>query len=333
MKNVTTPATWTQTTATGSLPAGMTVIEPNSVAVGGLVEADDVRGPRRRHQRARHGHGRHRRVHDAGHRRDGRDRADRSDRARPQGPQGPAGADGAPGAPVPGRSGRPRVRAVPPVPPARRRTRSSGENGRVGSPDGPVATCGTPRRCASCAARATSGGASRSRFGNRTVTRGRLVTCGSNPRPIVGARIDVVHVLPGNKRRRKTGLRSRANGRADADPADRPAHPHDRVLLPPGPALDAGHLARDAAPDGAQQPRPHPALGGGADTQRTDLRALLQEGPQSLQDVVDVLVADRQRRQQAQRGGAGRVERRGAGRAARGARARARRRRRSRRPA
>jgi hypothetical protein len=52
-----------------------------------------------------------------------------------------------------------------------------------------------------------------SRFGTRTVTRGRLVTCGSNPRPIIGARVDVVHVLPGNKRRRKTGLRSRANGR------------------------------------------------------------------------------------------------------------------------
>ena len=51
-----------------------------------------------------------------------------------------------------------------------------------------------------------------SQFGTRTVTRGRLVTCGSNPRPIVGARVDVVHVLPGNKRRRKTGLRSRANG-------------------------------------------------------------------------------------------------------------------------
>ena len=45
------------------------------------------------------------------------------------------------------------------------------------------------------------------------MTRGRLVTCGANPRPIVGARIDVVHVLPGNKRRRKTGLRSRADGR------------------------------------------------------------------------------------------------------------------------
>jgi hypothetical protein len=51
-----------------------------------------------------------------------------------------------------------------------------------------------------------------SRFGTRTVTRGRLVTCGSNPRSIVGARIDVVHVLPNGQRRRKTGLRSRAGG-------------------------------------------------------------------------------------------------------------------------
>ena len=87
----------------------------------------------------------------------------------------------------------------------------SGENGRIGSPDGPVATCG---RLSMRFVRGTRnlGSSHRVRFGRRTVTRGRLVTCGSNPRPIVGARIDVVHVLPGNKRRRKTGLRSRANG-------------------------------------------------------------------------------------------------------------------------
>lgn len=87
----------------------------------------------------------------------------------------------------------------------------SGENGRIGSPTGPVATCG---RLSMRFVRGTRNLGSRHtvRFGTRTVTRGRLVTCGSNPRPIVGARIDVVHVLPGNKRRRKTGLRSRANG-------------------------------------------------------------------------------------------------------------------------
>lgn len=91
-------------------------------------------------------------------------------------------------------------------------TGSSGENGRVGSPTGPRATCGRldmffvrgPKRV---------GRSFASRFGTRTVTRGRLVTCGSNPRPIVGARIDVVHVLPNGKRLRKTGMRSRAGGK------------------------------------------------------------------------------------------------------------------------
>lgn len=89
----------------------------------------------------------------------------------------------------------------------------SGENGRVGSSDGPRATCGRldmffVRRGFTSAGRSFT-----SRFGTRTVTRGRLVTCGSKPRPIIGARVDVVHVLSNGQRRRKTGLRSRANGR------------------------------------------------------------------------------------------------------------------------
>ncbi len=90
----------------------------------------------------------------------------------------------------------------------------SGENGRVGSSEGPVATCG---RLEMHFVRGRTGNAGRtftSRLGTRVVTRGRLVTCGSNPRPIIGARIDIVHVLPGNKRRRKTGLRTRAEGRS-----------------------------------------------------------------------------------------------------------------------
>jgi hypothetical protein len=90
-------------------------------------------------------------------------------------------------------------------------TASSGENGRVGSSDGPRATCGRLEMHFMRGLR-PAGRAITSRYGTRTVTRGRLVTCGSNPRPIVGARVDVVHVLPGDKRRRKTGLRSRANG-------------------------------------------------------------------------------------------------------------------------
>jgi hypothetical protein len=89
----------------------------------------------------------------------------------------------------------------------------SGENGRVGSPTGPVATCGRLEMHFVRGMR-NLGTSFTSRFGNRTVTRGRLVTCGADPKPIIGARIDVVHVLPGNKRRRKTGLRTRAQGKS-----------------------------------------------------------------------------------------------------------------------
>jgi hypothetical protein len=94
-----------------------------------------------------------------------------------------------------------------------RTTGSSGENGRVGTSTGPRATCGR-LEMHFVRGRATNAGRSfTSRFGNRTVSRGRLVTCGANPRSIVGARIDVVHILPNGDRRRKTGLRSRAAGR------------------------------------------------------------------------------------------------------------------------
>jgi len=94
-----------------------------------------------------------------------------------------------------------------------RTTASSGENGRIGSSTGPRATCGR-LEMHFVRGRATNAGRSfTSRFGNRTVTRGRLVTCGANPRSIVGARIDVVHRLANGETRRKTGMRSRAAGR------------------------------------------------------------------------------------------------------------------------
>lgn len=51
-----------------------------------------------------------------------------------------------------------------------------------------------------------------STYGNRVVTRGRIVSCGG--KSIVGGRIDVFHVIRGKKVRiRKTGIRSRALGR------------------------------------------------------------------------------------------------------------------------
>ena len=86
---------------------------------------------------------------------------------------------------------------------------SDRENGRIGSPTGPRATCGR------VSMRFVRGGRNTltNTIGTRVVTRGRLVSCGSNPRPIVGARIDVIHVLPDGRRLRKTGLRSRGDGR------------------------------------------------------------------------------------------------------------------------
>jgi hypothetical protein len=86
---------------------------------------------------------------------------------------------------------------------------SDRENGRIGSPTGARATCGRVEM------HFVRGGrrALTNTIGTRVVTRGRLMSCGSRPRPIVGARIDVIHVLPDGRRLRKTGLRSRGDGR------------------------------------------------------------------------------------------------------------------------
>lgn len=83
------------------------------------------------------------------------------------------------------------------------------ENGRIGSPTGPRATCGK------VSMRFVRGGGRTltNRLGIRVVTRGRVVSCERRPRPIVGARIDVIHVLPDGRRLRKTGLRSRGDGK------------------------------------------------------------------------------------------------------------------------
>ena len=50
-----------------------------------------------------------------------------------------------------------------------------------------------------------------STFGQRVVTRGRLVSCSG--KPIIGGRVDVYHLIRGHKKRlRKTGIRSRPGG-------------------------------------------------------------------------------------------------------------------------
>jgi hypothetical protein len=48
------------------------------------------------------------------------------------------------------------------------------------------------------------------RFGTRIVTRGRLLNC--KGKPIVGAKIKVVHIVEGRRHLIKTGLRSRPGG-------------------------------------------------------------------------------------------------------------------------
>ncbi|MBA3328727.1 MAG: hypothetical protein H0T43_10540 [Solirubrobacterales bacterium] len=85
----------------------------------------------------------------------------------------------------------------------------NGSNGGIGSANGPRVTCGRVSMRFVLNRRQSI----TNRFGRRLVTRGRLVTCGRNPRPIVGAKIDVTHVIRGGKRLTKTGLRSRPGGR------------------------------------------------------------------------------------------------------------------------
>ena len=202
-----TPAAFTATAPPRSLAAGTTVVEPNSIPVGALTKQTtyEVRAVA---------------TNALGTTTDGiveftTPGTGETGATGAQGIQGPAGANGTNGADgAPGARG-PAGPAGPAGPPGSTGSNTQtvlGENGRIGSATGPVATCGTLEMHFARGTR-NVGRSFTSRFGTRTVTRGRLVTCGSNPQPIIGARLDVVHVF-GGKRRRKTGLRTRANGRA-----------------------------------------------------------------------------------------------------------------------
>jgi len=80
-------------------------------------------------------------------------------------------------------------------------------NGNIGSSTGPEATCGhlTMYFVANHTKTLTN------IYGRRQVTRGRIISCGNHPEGIVGARIDVIHIV-GGKHLVKTGLRSRGGG-------------------------------------------------------------------------------------------------------------------------
>jgi hypothetical protein len=81
-------------------------------------------------------------------------------------------------------------------------------NGNIGSSTGPPATCGHLTMYF-----ATNHKKSLTNiYGRRQVTRGRIVSCGSKPKSIVGARIDVIHIIHGTRHLIKTGLRSRPGG-------------------------------------------------------------------------------------------------------------------------
>jgi hypothetical protein len=81
-------------------------------------------------------------------------------------------------------------------------------NGNIGSSNGPKATCGhiTMYFVANHTKSLTN------IYGKRQVTRGRIVSCGAHPKSIVGARIDVIHIIHGTRHLIKTGLRSRPGG-------------------------------------------------------------------------------------------------------------------------
>jgi len=81
-------------------------------------------------------------------------------------------------------------------------------NGNIGSANGPKATCG--RLTMFFVANHTR--SLTDVYGTRQVTRGRIVSCGAKPRGIVGARIDVIHIVHGSRHLIKTGLRSRGKG-------------------------------------------------------------------------------------------------------------------------
>jgi hypothetical protein len=85
-------------------------------------------------------------------------------------------------------------------------------NGNIGTANGPLAHCGHLKKVAFANNRKRSL-SQRYRGHDRVVIRGTLVSCGSNPRGIVGAKLDVIHVIRGVRHVVKTGVKTRAHGR------------------------------------------------------------------------------------------------------------------------
>jgi hypothetical protein len=85
-------------------------------------------------------------------------------------------------------------------------------NGHIGTASGPLAHCGHLESVLFQNDRKTSL-SQHYKHHDRVVIRGRLISCGSSPQSIIGARIDVVHVINGVRHLTKTGVKTRAHGR------------------------------------------------------------------------------------------------------------------------
>ncbi len=81
-------------------------------------------------------------------------------------------------------------------------------NGNIGSSSGPPATCGILTMYFDRNRKHSLS----SLVGTRNVTRGRIVTCRGH-KSIVGAKIDVIHIINGRRHLIKTGLKSRPGGK------------------------------------------------------------------------------------------------------------------------
>jgi hypothetical protein len=86
-------------------------------------------------------------------------------------------------------------------------------NGHLGTANGPLATCGHLKGVVFTRSRKTTL-SQRYRGHDRVVIRGRVMGCGSHSKQgVVGAQLDVVHIIRGVRHFSKTGVKTRAHGR------------------------------------------------------------------------------------------------------------------------
>ena len=87
-------------------------------------------------------------------------------------------------------------------------------NGHLGTANGPLVTCAKLSKQRVFFARGRKQSLTQFYGGHdRVVIRGVLVSCGSHPKPVVGAQLDVIHVIRGKRQQLKTGVKSRLHGK------------------------------------------------------------------------------------------------------------------------